>query len=202
MAGPAPRRRLSVAVLTIPDDCSLGIPVPLATAPRFTVGDEVPVGRMATFRAGGCGVRIPFGAAVEPWRRRTKHKVEWMHLSPHEQEKLLIYVAADIAAKRRLDPVEPVKLNYPEVVALISVHIMEGARRGKPVLDLAHEAARLFYPGELMEGVFEMVRDLQVEATFPDGSKLCSVRELVDPSLVPVPDPEADSASMAAGEQS
>lgn len=67
---------------------------------------------------------------MEPWRRRTKHKVEWMHLSPHEQEKLLIYVAADIAAKRRLDPVEPVKLNYPEVVALISVHIMEGARRG------------------------------------------------------------------------
>lgn len=103
---------------------------------------------------------------------------------------MLIYVAADVAAKRWADDV---KLNYPEVVALISVHIMEGARRGKSVTNLAHSGARLFTPSELMYGVFDMVRDLQVEATFPDGSKLCTVRELVDRNLseiLPiVPDP-------------
>lgn len=70
------------------------------------------------------------------------------------------------------------------------------------MLDLAADAARLFEPEELMEGVFEMVRDLQVEATFPDGSKLCSVRELVPRSLVDLPGPEPEPASMALGVQS
>lgn len=110
---------------------------------------------------------------------------------------MLIYVAADVAAKRRADSVQ---LNYPEVVALISVHIMEGARRGTPVLDLAESGARLFTPGELMEGVFEMVSDLQVEATFPDGSKLCTIRKLVDRSLVGIHSSVPCSGSARKGE--
>ncbi len=102
---------------------------------------------------------------------------------------MLVYVAADVAAKRRADDV---KLNYPEVIALISVHIMEGARRGTPVLELAESGAKLFTSEELMEGVFEMVTDLQVEATFPDGSKLCTIRKLVERNLVDLPGPEPE----------
>jgi urease subunit gamma len=95
-----------------------------------------------------------------------------MHLSPREQEKLLIVVAADVA-KRRRD--RGVKLNYPEAIAIISAEIMEGARDGRTVSELMSYGATLISRDEVMEGIAEMIHEVQVEATFPDGTKLVTV---------------------------
>ncbi|MCW0221177.1 MAG: urease subunit gamma [Prosthecobacter sp.] len=95
-----------------------------------------------------------------------------MHLSPREQEKLLIVVAADVA-KRRRD--RGVKLNYPEAIAIISAEIMEGARDGRTVSELMSYGATLIRRDEVMEGIAEMIHEVQVEATFPDGTKLVTV---------------------------
>ncbi|CAL9285841.1 MULTISPECIES: urease subunit gamma [Streptomyces] len=97
-----------------------------------------------------------------------------MQLTPHEQERLLIHVAADVAEKRRA---RGVKLNHPEVVALITSHILEGARDGRTVGELMASGRKLIQRAEVMEGVPEMIHDVQVEATFPDGTKLVTVHD-------------------------
>jgi len=95
-----------------------------------------------------------------------------MNLSPHEQEKLLIYVAALLARERRA---RGVKLNHPEAVALITSAILEGARDGKSVATLMSDGAKVLARAEVMDGVAEMIDEIQVEATFPDGTKLVTV---------------------------
>ena len=95
-----------------------------------------------------------------------------MDLSPREKDKLLIFVAAQLAEQRRA---RGVKLNYPECVALISSAIMEGARDGRTVAELMTSGAQIIAVDEVMNGVAEMLSDVQVEATFPDGTKLVTV---------------------------
>ncbi|WP_281646295.1 urease subunit gamma [Parendozoicomonas sp. Alg238-R29] len=95
-----------------------------------------------------------------------------MELTPREKDKLLLYTAA-LVAERRL--ARGVKLNYPESVALISMHIMEGARDGKTVADLMNEGRDILSRDQVMDGIPEMVHEVQVEATFPDGTKLVTV---------------------------
>ena len=95
-----------------------------------------------------------------------------MNLTPREKDKLLIAMAA-IVARKRLD--RGVKLNHPEAVALISDFIMEGARDGKSVAELMQKGATVIARDQVMEGISEMIHDIQVEATFPDGTKLVTV---------------------------
>jgi len=97
-----------------------------------------------------------------------------MDLTPREKDKLLIFTAALLAERRRA---RGVKLNHPEAVALISAAIMEGARDGKSVAALMSEGKTLLARGDVMEGVAEMIPDIQVEATFPDGTKLVTVHQ-------------------------
>jgi urease gamma subunit len=95
-----------------------------------------------------------------------------MQLTPREKDKLLIAMAA-IVARKRLD--RGVKLNYPETVALITDFVVEGARDGRTVADLMEAGARVVTREQVMEGIAEMIHDVQVEATFPDGTKLVTV---------------------------
>jgi urease subunit gamma len=95
-----------------------------------------------------------------------------MHLTPREREKLLVVVAADLA-RRRMG--RGLKLNYPEAVALITHEIIEGARDGKTVAELMSFGTTVLRADQVMEGVAEMVHEVQVEATFPDGTKLVTV---------------------------
>jgi urease subunit gamma len=95
-----------------------------------------------------------------------------MHLTPREKDKLMIVVAADLA-RRRKD--RGVLLNYPETVALITYEVMEGARDGKSVAELMSFGSTILKKNEVMEGISEMIHEVQVEATFPDGSKLVTV---------------------------
>jgi urease gamma subunit len=95
-----------------------------------------------------------------------------MHLTPREKDKLLIAMAAEIA-RRRL--ARGVKLNVPEAVALITDAVVEGARDGRSVADLMQAGAGIVTRSQVMEGVAEMIPDVQVEATFPDGTKLVTV---------------------------
>lgn len=97
-----------------------------------------------------------------------------MQLSPHEQERLLLHVAADVAEKRRA---RGVLLNHPEAVALITVHVLEGARDGRTVAELMSSGRKVLSRAEVMSGIPEMIREVQVEATFPDGTKLVTVHE-------------------------
>ncbi|WCD85139.1 Urease subunit gamma [Streptomyces xanthophaeus] len=97
-----------------------------------------------------------------------------VHLTPHEQERLLIHVAADVAAKRKA---RGVRLNHPEAVALITSHILEGARDGRTVAELMASGRTVLGRDEVMEGIPEMLHDVQVEATFPDGTKLVTVHD-------------------------
>jgi len=97
-----------------------------------------------------------------------------MQLTPREKDKLLIAMAA-MVARRRLE--RGVKLNYPEAIALISDFVMEGARDGRRVADLMQAGAHVLTRDQVMEGVAEMIADVQVEATFPDGTKLVTVHE-------------------------
>jgi urease subunit gamma len=95
-----------------------------------------------------------------------------MNLTPREKDKLLVAMAA-MVARRRLE--RGVKLNHPEAVALIADFVVEGARDGRSVADLMHEGANVIKREQVMEGVAEMIHDIQVEATFPDGTKLVTV---------------------------
>ncbi len=95
-----------------------------------------------------------------------------MHLTPREREKLLIVVAADLARRRQA---RGLKLNYPEAIAIISYEIMEGARDGRTVADLMSYGTTILARDGVMEGVAEMIHEVQVEATFPDGTKLVTV---------------------------
>ena len=95
-----------------------------------------------------------------------------MHLTPQERDKLLIFVAAELARARRG---RGLKLNYPEAVALITSHLLERARDGKSVAELMSEGKNLLKREDVMEGVPEMIAEVQVEATFTDGTKLITV---------------------------
>jgi urease subunit gamma len=98
---------------------------------------------------------------------------DWaMHLTPREQDKLLIVTAADLARRRQK---RGLKLNYPESVAIITYEIIEGARDGRSVADLMSYGTTVLKRDDVMEGVPEMIHDVQVEATFPDGTKLVTV---------------------------
>jgi urease subunit gamma len=95
-----------------------------------------------------------------------------MNLTPREKDKLLIAMAA-IVARKRLE--RGIKLNHPEAVALISDFILEGARDGKSVAELMQKGAHVLTRAQVMDGISEMIHDIQVEATFPDGTKLVTV---------------------------
>ena len=95
-----------------------------------------------------------------------------MELSPREKDKLMLFTAALVAERRRA---RGLKLNYPETVALISAEIVEGARDGKTVAELMAYGTTLLTRDDVMEGIPEMLPDIQVEATFPDGTKLVTV---------------------------
>ncbi|SOY43034.1 UREASE, GAMMA SUBUNIT [Cupriavidus taiwanensis] len=95
-----------------------------------------------------------------------------MELTPREKDKLLIFTAALLAERRKA---RGLKLNYPEAVALITAAIMEGARDGRTVAELMHAGTTVLQREDVMEGVAEMIPEIQVEATFPDGTKLVTV---------------------------
>ena len=95
-----------------------------------------------------------------------------MHLTPREQEKLLIVVAADLARRRRA---RGLKLNYAEAVALITADVLEGIRDGRSVSDLMASGTEILARADVMEGVPEMIEEVQVEGTFPDGTKLVTI---------------------------
>jgi urease subunit gamma len=103
-------------------------------------------------------------------------------LSPREKDKLLVAVAA-MVARRRLE--RGVRLNYPEAIALITDHVLEGARDGKSVAELMSEGALVVSREQVMAGVPEMIDEIQVEATFPDGTKLVTVHEPIRPRSEP-----------------
>ena len=97
-----------------------------------------------------------------------------MQLSPHEQERLLVVVAADVAQRRRD---RGLRLNHPEVVALLTAWVFEGARDGCTVVDLMEKGREILTREDVMDGVAEMIQEVQVEATFPDGTKLVTVHD-------------------------
>ena len=97
-----------------------------------------------------------------------------MNLTPREKDKLLIAMAA-IVARKRLE--RGVKLNHPEAIALITDFVVEGARDGRPVSELMEAGAHVINRSQVMEGIAEMIHDVQVEATFPDGTKLVTVHQ-------------------------
>jgi urease subunit gamma len=100
-----------------------------------------------------------------------------MQLTPREKDKLLIFTAALLAERRKA---KGLKLNYPEAVAYLSAAIMEGAREGRTVAELMDHGRTLLTRGDVMEGVPEMIPDVQVEATFPDGTKLVTVHNPIE----------------------
>ena len=97
-----------------------------------------------------------------------------MQLTPHEQERLLIHVAADVAEKRAA---RGLRLNHPEAVALITSHLLEGARDGRTVAELMASGRTVLGRADVMDGIPEMIHEVQVEATFPDGTKLVTVHD-------------------------
>lgn len=107
-----------------------------------------------------------------------------MHLTPHEQEKLLIFVAAQVARARRE---RGLKLNYPEAFALITAELLEGARDGRSVADLMAFGKQILSEDDVMPGVAEMIDEVQVEATFPDGTKLVTVHQPIPGSGQRIP---------------
>lgn len=97
-----------------------------------------------------------------------------MHLTPRETEKLLLYLAGELAAKRKA---RGLKLNYPEAIAYISSHLQEAARDGRAVADLMQYGATILTREDVMDGIPEMIHEIQIEATFPDGTKLVTVHD-------------------------
>ncbi len=99
-----------------------------------------------------------------------------MQLTPREQEKLLIFIASELARKRQA---RGLKLNYPEAIAILTAEILEAAREGKSVAEIMTYGTTILRREDLMEGVAEMIHEVQVEATFPDGTKLVTVHDPV-----------------------
>jgi urease subunit gamma len=97
-----------------------------------------------------------------------------MHLTPHEQERLMVHVAADVARNRMA---RGLRLNHPEAVAILSDWVLEAARDGRTVVDLMQAGRHVLAREDVMEGVPEMIPEVQVEATFPDGTKLVTLHE-------------------------
>ncbi|HLJ46194.1 MAG TPA: urease subunit gamma [Bryobacteraceae bacterium] len=97
-----------------------------------------------------------------------------MHLTPREQEKLLIFTASELARKRRA---RGLRLNYPEAVAILSAEILEAARDGKTVAQIMAMGGSILTRDDVMDGVAEMIHEVQVEATFPDGTKLVTIHD-------------------------
>jgi urease subunit gamma len=97
-----------------------------------------------------------------------------MHLTPRETEKLLLFLAGELAQKRKA---RGLKLNYPEAIALISSALQEAARDGRSVAELMHYGAAILTRDDVMEGIPEMISEIQIEATFPDGTKLVTVHQ-------------------------
>jgi urease subunit gamma len=97
-----------------------------------------------------------------------------MHLTPREMEKMMLFTAAEIARRRRE---KGLKLNYPEATALIAWEVIEGAREGRSVAELMEAGRHILGKDDVMEGVSEMIDEIQVEATFPDGTKLVTVHD-------------------------
>ena len=97
-----------------------------------------------------------------------------MHLSPRESEKLLVFLAGELAEKRKA---RGLKLNYPEAIALISSHLQEAARDGRSVAELMQYGATILTRADVMEGIPEMIHEIQIEATFPDGTRVVSVHD-------------------------
>jgi urease subunit gamma len=97
-----------------------------------------------------------------------------MRLTPHEQERLLVHVAADVAWRRRE---RGLRLNHPEAVAILTAFVLEGARDGRSVADLMDAGGRVLTADDVMDGIPELVDEVQVEATFPDGTKLVTLHE-------------------------
>jgi urease subunit gamma len=97
-----------------------------------------------------------------------------VNLTPREKDKLLVAMAAEVARKRLA---RGVKLNYPEAIALISDYVVEGAREGTSVADLMRDGATVLNRDQVMDGIADMIHDIQVEATFPDGTKLVTVHD-------------------------
>jgi urease subunit gamma len=104
-----------------------------------------------------------------------------VELSPRDKDKLLIFTAALVAERRRA---RGLRLNYPEAVALISAAIMEGARDGRTVAELMQHGTTLLTRDDVMDGIAEMIPDIQVEATFPDGTKLVTVHDPIGASAL------------------
>ena len=124
---------------------------------------------------GGARPRLRHGAAADVAQLdRSNHQSARMNLSPREKDKLLISMAA-MVARRRLE--RGVKLNHPEAIAIISDFIVEGARDGRTVAELMQAGAEVITRAQCMDGIAEMIHDIQVEATFPDGTKLVTVHE-------------------------
>jgi urease subunit gamma len=97
-----------------------------------------------------------------------------VHLTPREQDKLMIFVASELAKKRRA---RGLKLNYPEAMAILSAESLEAARDGKSVSDIMSLGATILTRGDVMDGIAEMIHEVQVEATFPDGTKLVTIHD-------------------------
>ncbi len=97
-----------------------------------------------------------------------------MHLTQREQEKLMVFVASELARKRQA---RGLKLNYPEAIAILTAEILEAARDGKSVAEIMTWGTTILSRDEVMEGVAEMIHDVQVEATFPDGTKLVTIHD-------------------------
>jgi urease subunit gamma len=97
-----------------------------------------------------------------------------MQISPHEQERLLVHVAADVAQKRRA---RGLRLNYPEAVAVLTSWVYEAARDGRTVVDLMEAGRHILSRDDVMEGIPEMIDEVQIEATFPDGTKLVTLHQ-------------------------
>jgi urease subunit gamma len=102
------------------------------------------------------------------------YKEDCVHLTQREQEKLLLFVAAELARKRQG---RGLKLNYPEAIAILSAEILEAARDGKSVSEIMSFGATILKREDVMEGIAEMIHDVQVEATFPDGTKLVTIHD-------------------------
>lgn len=111
---------------------------------------------------------VKFGSSCIINKKRNNN----MHLTSREQEKLMLFLAGELAAKRKA---RGVKLNYPEAIAYIASHLQEAARDGMSVAEVMQYGATLLTVDDVMEGVAEMVHEVQIEATFPDGTKLVTV---------------------------